>query len=91
VVGLLVGAEIVLAIGLMTGAAALYRETGAFLAFDHKTVLTISGFVVIGGLLIAHFRSGVRGRAAARMVLLAYLLITLGYPGVKFVTQMMIG
>ena len=91
VVGLLVGAEIVLALGLLTGTAALYRETGAFLAFDHKTVLTVSGFVVIGGLLIAHFRSGVRGRGAARMVLLAYLLITLGYPGVKFVTEVLIG
>ncbi|MDP7667136.1 MAG: cytochrome c biogenesis protein CcsA [Rhodospirillales bacterium] len=91
VVGLLVFAEIVLALGLMTGTAALYLESGAFLAFDHKTVLTVSGFVVIGGLLIAHFRSGVRGRGAARMVLLAYLLITLGYPGVKFVTQVLIG
>ena len=34
-------------------------------------------------------RRGVRGRRAARVVLLAYLLMTLGYPGVKFVTDVL--
>jgi ABC-type uncharacterized transport system permease subunit len=40
-------------------------------------------------LLVAHYRSGMRGRRAARVVLLAYLLLTLGYPGVKFVTDVL--
>ena len=88
-VRLLILGEIVLALGLATGMATQYRETGAVLVFDHKTVLTITAFAVIGGLLIAHFRSGVRGRMAARLVLLAYLLLTLGYPGVKFVTDVL--
>ena len=52
-----------------------------------KTVLTVTTFAVIGGLLWAHFKTGLRGRKAARIVLLAYLLLTLGYPGVKFVTD----
>ena len=67
-----------------------YAESGALLTFDHKTVLTVSAFVVIGALLIAHFRTGMRGRAAARLVLVAYLLLTLGYPGVKFVTDVLL-
>ena len=41
-------------------------------------------------LLIADRRTGVRGRRAARYVLLAYLLLTLAYPGVKFVTDVVL-
>ncbi|MDA1089380.1 MAG: cytochrome c biogenesis protein CcsA [Proteobacteria bacterium] len=86
-VRLLVLGEIVLAVGLATGMALQYVETGALLVLDHKTILTIATFAVIGGLLAAHFKTGLRGRQAARIVLLAYLLLTLGYPGVKFVTD----
>ncbi len=89
-VRLLILGEVVLALGLATGMATQYRETGVLLTFDHKTVLTVTSFVVIGWLLIAHFHSGVRGRLAARLVLLAYLLMTLGYPGVKFVTDVLV-
>jgi ABC-type uncharacterized transport system permease subunit len=81
----------VLAIGLATGMALQYRETGTLLALDHKTVLTLAAFVVIGALLVAHWRAGLRGRRAARVALLGYLLLTLGYPGVKFVTEVLIG
>ena len=70
--------------------ASQWGVTGAVLVFDHKTILTIATFVVIGALLIAHFRSGIRGRRAARIVLVAYLLLTLGYPGVKFVTEVLL-
>ena len=86
---LLVG-EIVLGLGLATGMAAQFGETREFLVADHKSILTVTAFLVIGGLLLAHRVSGVRGRMAARMVLLAYLLLTLGYPGVKFVTDVIL-
>ncbi len=86
-VRLLVLGELVLALGLATGMALQHEETGSLLVFDHKTVLTVTTFAVIGVLLWAHFKTGLRGRKAARIVLLAYLLLTLGYPGVKFVTD----
>ena len=60
------------------------------LAFDHKTVLSLLAFAVIGLLLFVHYRIGLRGRRAARLVLLAYLLLTLAYPGVKFVADVLI-
>lgn len=91
VVRLLLIAEAVLAAGLATGMASLYREKGTLLAFDHKTVLTIAAFLVLAVLLIGHFRAGMRGRQAARYVLVGYLLLTLGYPGVKFVTEILLG
>jgi ABC-type uncharacterized transport system permease subunit len=89
-VRLLIASEIVLAIGLITGMATLYMTTGQFLAFDHKTTLTLIVFVIVAIILIVHFRSGIRGRSATRIVLLAYLLLTLGYPGVKFVTDILL-
>lgn len=90
-VRLLLAGEIVLFLGLATGMATLYQAENIWFSFDHKTILTVASFLVIGGLLVAHFRQGMRGRRAARLVLLAYLLLTLGYPGVKFVTDILLG
>ncbi len=89
-VGLLVLAEMVLALGLVTGIAASVAHGGDILPTDHKSVFAILAFVVIGIVLIVHKRSGVRGRQAARLVLAAYLLLTLAYPGVKFVTDVLV-
>ncbi len=90
VVQLLVIGEAVLGVGLVSGMAVHWVEHGGSLAFDHKTILTIASFVVIGVLLVLHYRWGVRGRQAARLVLLGYLLLTLGYPGVKFVADVIL-
>ena len=84
-------AESVLGLGILTGMATLYFETGRVMAFDHKTLFSLLAFVIIAVLLVMRTRTGVRGRQAARFVLLAYLLLTLGYPGVKFVTDVLIG
>ena len=89
-VQLLVTSEIVLAMGLMTGMAALYFKSGQVMTFDHKSILALSVFIILAILLLLHFKSGVRGKAATQLVLLAYLLLTLGYPGVKFVTDILI-
>lgn len=90
-VRLLVAAEIVLGGGVVTGMALQYLTDGEIFVFDHKTLLVLLAFVVIGFLLFLHIRSGLRGQRAARFVLLAYLLMTLAYPGVKFVTDVLIG
>jgi len=89
-VRLLAIAAATLALGLMTGMAIQFGDTGQFLKFDHKTILSVTAFGVIMALLVAHFRSGIRGRLVTRFVLLTYLLMTMGYPGVKFVTTMLL-
>lgn len=86
---LLWAAAIGLAVGLLSGMATEYFEIGRILKLDHKTVFSLLTFAVIVGLLAAHSRTGIRGRRAARYVLLAYLLLTLAYPGVKFVTDVL--
>jgi ABC-type uncharacterized transport system permease subunit len=84
-------AELVLGLGLLTGMATEYMESGRLLAFDHKTVFSLAAFLAIGLLLGLRRSSGLRGRRAARLVLAAYLLLTLAYIGVKVVQQVIIG
>jgi len=82
--------EIVLGLGVITGIALNIANGLSPLEIDHKTIFTIGAFLIIGGLLITQARYGLRGRRAARIVLLAYLLLTLAYPGVKFVTSVLL-
>lgn len=89
-VRLLAASEVVLGIGIATGVSELYVTSGAFFTVNHKTLLSLLAFLVIAALLLLRYRSGLRGRRAARMVLLAYLLLTLAYPGVKFVTDVLL-
>lgn len=87
---LLAASAVVLALGIITGMAEQYLTSGQVLVFDHKTLLSILAFAVIGLLLILHGRSGLRGQHTARLILVAYLLLTLAYPGVKFVTGILL-
>lgn len=86
---LLLAALAVLGIGIASGMALEIAETGRPLAFDHKTVLTLAAFAVVAAILALHAWSGLRGRRAARVVLVAYLLLTLAYPGVKAVRALL--
>ncbi|MFQ6018554.1 MAG: cytochrome c biogenesis protein CcsA [Kiloniellaceae bacterium] len=90
-VRLLGASAAVLGLGILTGMARQLTVTGRLLEFDHKTLLSILAFAVIALLLVLHRVSGLRGARAARLILLAYLLLTLAYPGVKFVTDVLIG
>jgi len=87
---LLAASAVVLALGIVTGMAEQYLTSGQALVLDHKTLLSILAFAVIGFLLILHRRSGLRGQHTARLILVAYLLLTLAYPGVKFVTGILL-
>lgn len=87
---LLAASEVVLGLGVVSGMAIQYFVTGQILHTDHKSLLSLIAFVLIGLLLIGHRVCGVRGRVAARVILMAYLLVTLAYPGVKFVTQVLL-
>ncbi|MEM7169486.1 MAG: cytochrome c biogenesis protein CcsA [Pseudomonadota bacterium] len=90
-VKLLLCAEGVLGLSIASGMAQLYQSQAHLISLDHKTLLAIMAFAVIGVLLVLHHNSGLRGRRAARLVLLGYLLLSLAYPGVKFVTDVLLG
>jgi ABC-type uncharacterized transport system permease subunit len=82
-------AAVVLGADILTGMAAEWDASGALIHFEHKTLLSGLAFAVVVVLLALHARAGVRGRGAARGLLIVYLLLTLGYPGVKFVTDVL--
>ncbi len=90
-VRLLIASEGALALALATGASMEWLERRALLRLDHKTVLSLAAFALIAALLLLHRGAGISGRRAARFVLVAYLLITLAYPGVKFITDVLMG
>ena len=80
---------VILVLGLLTGMTLQYFETGALLVVNHKTAFSLATLVIVAVLLVARRISGLRGRQAARLVFLAYLLLTFAYPGVKFVTDVL--
>ncbi len=90
-VRLLAAGEAVLGFGLLSGMATQCITSGTLIELGHKPLLSLVDFVVIGLLLPAHMRTGMGARAAARLVLVAYLLLTLAYPGENFVTVVLIG
>ncbi len=81
---------LVMGLGLVTGMGLQVLTTGSALVLEHKVLFALLSFAVIVLLLLAHLRTGVRGRRAARLVMVAYLLISLGFPGVKFVTDILV-
>jgi ABC-type uncharacterized transport system permease subunit len=82
---------VILGLGILTGVATEYLATGQLFVLTHKTLFALLAFLVILVLLAMHLRTGLRGRRAARLLLVAYLLLFLAYPGVKFVTDVLIG
>ena len=86
----LLATAVVLACGIFTGILELYVREGQLLAFNHKIVLSLTAFAVIAVLVAAQMRAGLRGRMVAQTILLAFLLVTLSYPGVKFVTDVVL-
>jgi ABC-type uncharacterized transport system permease subunit len=70
----------------------LFSQTlfGRPLVFDHKTIFALISWFLFGGLLIARWRVGLRGRAAIRWVLSAYTALLLAYVGSRFVLEVIL-
>lgn len=86
---LLQGCAIFLAAVVATGMAASYETHGTVMPVDHKSLLTLVAFFLVLFLLSAHRWLGWRGRRAVQIVLAIQLLLALGYPGVKFITDIL--
>ncbi|TJY62114.1 hypothetical protein E4T66_07740 [Sinimarinibacterium sp. CAU 1509] len=57
----------------------------------HKTVLSITAWLIFGVLLWGRLRHGWRGRAAIRWTLTGYLVLVLAYFGSKLVLEQILG
>lgn len=87
----LVAATAALCVAVLAGMGLNWTQYGTLLRIDHKTALTLAALAATAGLLGAHAYSGLRGRKAVRWVLGVYLLLTLAFPGVKFVGDIVLG
>ena len=84
---LLVISLFVLFIGILTGMAVEYLKSGNVISIDHKTILSFCSLALISILLITNKLLGLRGRFLSRLILVVYFLISLGYLGVKVISQ----
>lgn len=79
-----------LAGALASGVTIEWLQHRTLVMLDHKTVLSVLTFALILGLLGLRRMGGLSSRRAAHYVLVAYLTLTLAYPGVKFVTDVLL-
>tara|TARA_Y100000589_G_scaffold101265_1_gene95527 strand:- start:168 stop:965 length:798 start_codon:yes stop_codon:yes gene_type:complete len=77
----------VLFVGIFTGMTVEYLKSGKLISMDHKTILSFCTLALISLLLITNKLFGLRGRFLSRLILIAYFLISLGYLGVKVISQ----
>jgi len=63
---------------------------GRPLVFDHKTIFALISWFLFGGLLVARWRVGLRGRTAVRWVLSAYTALLFAYVGSRFVLEVIL-
>ncbi len=54
----------------------------------HKTVLTLAAWFLYGGLLIGHYRYHIRGRRAAKLVLISTLVLLLAITGTRLIQEL---
>ena len=60
------------------------------MVFDHKTIFALISWLLFGGLLLARWQVGLRGRIAVRWVLSAYTALFLAYVGSRFVIEVVL-
>jgi len=84
---------ILVGFGLLTAALAIgFMYVSDLMAqhIAHKTVLSILSWLLFGGLLIGHWKYGWRGRRAANMTIIAFVVLAIGFIGSKFVLEMLL-
>lgn len=79
---------VLLSAGLLTGFLFLDDLFGKQVL--HKTVLSITAWVVYTTLLIGHWRQGWRGRKAILWTVVAFVLLVLAFFGSKFVQEVLL-
>ncbi len=88
----LIGAGfILLSATLVSGVLFTEAVVGRALRFDHKTVFTISSWLVFAGLLVGRLAFGWRGRTALRWTLAGFAMLMLAYVGSRFVLEVILG
>lgn len=76
---------------VLTGALLLGAATAERWRWDHKTVFSLLGWLVLGALVAGRHLQGWRGRRATRWLYVGSALLLLGYVGSRFVFEVVLG
>ena len=79
---------IVVSVALLSGV--FYIENIFDQRLVHKTVLSVTAWIIFGVLLFGRWRFGWRGRTAIRWTISGFVLLMLAYFGSKFVIQLVL-
>jgi ABC-type uncharacterized transport system permease subunit len=79
---------IVLSVSLLSGV--FYIENIFDQRLVHKTVLSVTAWIIFGVLLFGRWRFGWRGRTAIRWTISGFVLLMLAYFGSKFVIELIL-
>jgi ABC-type uncharacterized transport system permease subunit len=63
---------------------------GRPLIFDHKTIFALASWIMFGGLLLARWRTGMRGVQALRWVIGSFIILMFAYIGSRFVLEVLL-
>jgi ABC-type uncharacterized transport system permease subunit len=58
--------------------------------FIHKTILSLIAWVMFGGLLLAHHGFGLRGKLAIRWMLIAFVILIVGFTGTRIIQEFLL-
>lgn len=75
---------------LVTGVFFSEAVFGKAFQVTHKTVFAVTSWFIFGGLLVAHWWAGLRGKIAARWTLIGFVMLLLSYVGSKFVLEIIL-
>ncbi len=84
---LLFAAFSLLTITLISGVFFSEAVYGKAFTVTYKTVFAVMSWLIFGGLLFGHIRSGWRGKTAVRWTLIGFAMLLLAYVGSKFVLE----
>ena len=79
-----------LSITLLSGSVFSEALFGKPFQVNHKTVFSAMSWLIFGGVLLAHWRAGLRGRIAVRWVLIGFAMLLLSYVGSRFVLEIIL-
>lgn len=86
----MLAAFLILSIDILLGVTLNFQDHGRLFVFNHKEVFALCTLLAIALLLILHKKIGLRGRHAMGWIAGIFLMATLGFPGVKFVQQIIL-
>lgn len=79
-----------LALSIISGTAIRFYHEGAFWHADHKSLLSIIGFILALTIAFLGRIRGAYGASLSRIALLLFLVLTLAWPGVKLVKDVIL-